>query len=132
MLYMLLICESEAEAAGRSAAEDVARERDYEAVAVELTEAGKYRGCGALEPTGTATTVRVRGGKTLVSDGPFAETKEQLGGYVPVDAATWTTRSPSRPACRRRRAARSRSGRCGPRTPAGLKGIAGRRQWRTT
>ena len=40
----------------------------------------------ALQPTSTATTVRVRDGETLVTDGPFAETKEQLGGYYLIDA----------------------------------------------
>jgi hypothetical protein len=43
------------------------------------------RGGNALQPTGVATTVRVRGGKTLTTDGPFAETKEQLGGYYLVE-----------------------------------------------
>jgi hypothetical protein len=49
-------------------------------------KAGKHKACDALQPTRTATTVRVRDGKTLVSDGPFAETKEQLGGFYVIDA----------------------------------------------
>jgi len=60
--------------------------REHAALDEDLRAAGKYKGCGALEATGSATTVRVRGGKTLVSDGPFAETKEQFGGYYLVNA----------------------------------------------
>jgi hypothetical protein len=48
----------------------------------ELAAAGKIAGGAELQPTSTATTVRVRDGETLVSDGPFAETREQLGGFV--------------------------------------------------
>jgi hypothetical protein len=47
---------------------------------------GNYVAGDALQPTSTATTVRIRDGKTLVTDGPFAETKEQLGGYYLVEA----------------------------------------------
>jgi hypothetical protein len=52
----------------------------------ELVESGKMRGANRLMPVASATTVRVRGGKRMVTDGPFAETKEQLGGYYLVDA----------------------------------------------
>jgi hypothetical protein len=52
----------------------------------ELHEQGKYIGAGPLHPTTTATSVRVRDGKRLVTDGPFAETREQLGGYYLIDA----------------------------------------------
>jgi hypothetical protein len=86
MLYMLLICENESEAAARSAGEDTALARAYDELSAALAAAGKYRGCGALEPTRTATTIRVRTGKTLVTDGPFAETREQLGGYYLIEA----------------------------------------------
>ena len=51
-----------------------------------ITKSGKYRGSNALEPASTATTVRIRDGKTLTIDGPFAETREQLGGYYLVEA----------------------------------------------
>ena len=51
-----------------------------------LTAAGKYITGQALQPTGTATTVRVRNGETLLSDGPFAETKEQLAGFYLLEA----------------------------------------------
>ena len=49
--------------------------------------AAAIKGGNALQPTGTAKTVRVRGGKTVATDGPFAETKEQLGGYYLLEAA---------------------------------------------
>ena len=51
-----------------------------------LRSNGKYRDSKPLEPASTATTVRVRNAKTLTSDGPFIETKEQLGGYYLVEA----------------------------------------------
>src|ERR1700730_8776874 len=58
--------------------------------AVEFTEAlrpsGVYQGGDPLAPTSTATTVRMKGGKTVMTDGPLAETKEQLGGYSIVEA----------------------------------------------
>jgi hypothetical protein len=52
----------------------------------QLHAKGQYRGASPLQPASTATCVRVRGGKPIVSDGPFAETKEQLGGYFLIDA----------------------------------------------
>ena len=54
-------------------------------VADELTAAGKYLGGNPLHPPSTATTVRVREGKRLLTDGPFAETREHLGGYMLID-----------------------------------------------
>ena len=54
--------------------------------AVELDKSGKYIDCGPLHPTSTATSVRVRNNKRVVTDGPFAETREQLGGYFLIDA----------------------------------------------
>jgi hypothetical protein len=51
-----------------------------------LRKSGVYQACDRLEPTSTATTVRMRNGKTVTTDGPFAETKEQLGGYSIVEA----------------------------------------------
>lgn len=52
----------------------------------ELNSTGKYLGAGPLHPVATATSVRVREGKRLVTDGPFAETREQLGGYYLIEA----------------------------------------------
>ena len=54
-------------------------------VANELRAKGQYLGGNPLHPTTTATTVRVRDGKTLLTDGPFAETREHLGGYMLID-----------------------------------------------
>src|SRR5438132_7343192 len=61
--------------------------RDSTQLAHQLAAAGKYLAAAPLEPTATATSVRVRGGKRVVTDGPFAETKEQLGGYFLIDAS---------------------------------------------
>jgi hypothetical protein len=52
----------------------------------ELNALGKYLGASPLHPVATATSIRVRDGKRLVTDGPFAETHEQLGGYFLIDA----------------------------------------------
>jgi hypothetical protein len=66
----------------------------------DLAVAGVMRGGEALQPTGTATTVRVRNGKTRNTDGPFAETKEQLGGFYLIDvpnlddALSWAAKCP--------------------------------------
>ena len=56
-------------------------------LAHDLKKQGKYLGCAPLHPVASATSVRVRQGKRLVTDGPFAETREQLGGYFLIDAA---------------------------------------------
>ena len=56
------------------------------ALARDLAAGGMYLSAGPLHPTATATSVRVRDGKRLVTDGPFAETREQLGGYYLIDA----------------------------------------------
>ena len=54
-------------------------------LAHQLTESGQYLGGAPLQPPSTATRVRVRNGKRFVTDGPFAETHEQLGGYMLID-----------------------------------------------
>jgi hypothetical protein len=58
----------------------------YAAVTQEIRDRGLWQAGEALEPTSTATTVRVRNGQTLTTDGPFAETKEALGGFYLIDA----------------------------------------------
>src|SRR5207247_9845388 len=71
------------------ALDDAEREQCYREsaqLAHQLNAAGQYRAAAPLEPTSTATSVRVRDGKRVVTDGPFAETKEQLGGYFLIDA----------------------------------------------
>ena len=60
--------------------------RDSTQYAQELNSAGKYLSAVPLHPTATATSVRVRGDKRMVTDGPFAETREQLGGFFLVEA----------------------------------------------
>ena len=86
MRYILLIYANEAEWEARSPAEQEAVLREHGVLDDDLRKAGKLGSCDALQATRTATTVRVRQGKTLVTDGPFAETKEQLGGFYVIDA----------------------------------------------
>src|SRR6059058_3756380 len=83
MKYMLLIYMAE------NAMSESERESCYKEstrLCHDLAEAGKFRGASPLQPVATATTVRVREGKRMVTDGPFAETREQLGGFYLVDA----------------------------------------------
>jgi hypothetical protein len=83
MRYMLLIYLDE------QALGDAEREQCYEEsaqLAQELHSSGQYLAAAPLHATSTATSVRVRDGKRLVTDGPFAETREQLGGYFLIDA----------------------------------------------
>ncbi|HWQ53476.1 MAG TPA: YciI family protein [Bryobacteraceae bacterium] len=83
MKYMLLIYADE------QAADEAAREECYQEsteVARQLQAKGQFLAAAPLYPTSTATSVRVRDGKRLVTDGPFAETREQLGGYFLVEA----------------------------------------------
>ncbi len=81
MRYAALIYGNEAVAATMSEAEGQAEMNAYNAFGEFAEKSGVLLGGEALLPTGSATTVRVRDGKTLTTDGPFAETKEQLGGF---------------------------------------------------
>jgi hypothetical protein len=81
MQYLCLIYEAEAVEAIRSEAEQGQTYQEYMAFSQEVGENGKMVGGNALMPTDTATTIHVRDGELTVCDGPFAETKEQLGGY---------------------------------------------------
>ncbi len=83
MKYMLLVYLDEN---ALSEAEREACYRDSARLARDLAARGQYLNASPLQPVCTATCVRVRGGKRAVSDGPFAETHEQLGGYYLVDA----------------------------------------------
>jgi hypothetical protein len=83
MRYMLLIYLDEN---GLSEKERKTCYQESAAYAVELSKGGKYLGAGPLHPTSTATSVRTRNNKRVVTDGPFAETREQLGGYFLIDA----------------------------------------------
>ena len=83
MKYMLLIYMSED---AMSEAERGQCYKDSTQLAHDLNANAQYLGANPLQPVATATSVRVREGKRLVTDGPFAETREQLGGYFLVDA----------------------------------------------
>ena len=86
MKYLLLIYENEAAMSTKSEAEFGAFIGEYMTFTDDIRAAGKLVHGEALQPTATASTVRVRGGKNIVTDGPFAETKEQLGGFYLVEA----------------------------------------------
>ena len=83
MKYMLLIYLDEN---GLSEAERQQCYGDSAAYARQLHERGKYLAAAPLYPTSTATSVRIRDGRSLVTDGPFAETREQLGGFFLIEA----------------------------------------------
>jgi hypothetical protein len=87
MQYLLLIYQSEAATQNRSEADAKAMFMEYGKLTQSIKDSGHYKGGNALQPVATATKVQVRDGKTLTTDGPFAETREQLGGYYLVDAA---------------------------------------------
>jgi hypothetical protein len=86
MKYALLIYGNEAAQATVSESEMHAIVQAYGKVAGELGQQGKLIDAAQLAPTSAATTLRVREGKRLVTDGPFAETHEQLGGYFIINA----------------------------------------------
>ena len=87
MRYLLLIASEESIDAARTPEEEAALMQDYGVFSQECQEAGALLGGERLRPTDRATTVRLRDGETLVTDGPFAETKEQIAGYYLVDCA---------------------------------------------
>jgi hypothetical protein len=86
MQYALLIYGDEETPEGRSDEERRAWYAEYSALSADLRKEGKLLGGEELQPVATATAVRVRDGDTLVSDGPFAETKEVLGGFNLIEA----------------------------------------------
>jgi len=83
--YMLMICRDEVSWDKLSSGERQKIYSDAKELADELTARGQYLGGFPLHPSSSATSVRVRDGKRLVTDGPFAETREQLGGYMIID-----------------------------------------------
>lgn len=85
MLYMLLIYGNEADYARMTEEERAAMMQGHAAFANEALQRGILKGGAALQPTSTATTVRVRNHKKMIIDGPFAETKEQLAGTYLLD-----------------------------------------------
>jgi|SRR5882672_833669 hypothetical protein len=86
MQYLLMIYQNEAEYGKIDAATGKKMMEEYGAFTQSIIQSGNFKAGDALQPTTTATTVRVRDGKTLTTDGPFAETREQLGGYYLVEA----------------------------------------------
>jgi hypothetical protein len=101
MQYLLLIYDEEAKWAGLSEDERNALYGEYMAFTNELRDSGGYVAADQLQPVGTATVVRIRDGEQLTTDGPFAETKEQLGGYYLIEvesldeAIEWAAKIPS-------------------------------------
>jgi hypothetical protein len=87
MQYLLLIYGAEGHWDAMTEAESNKMMQEFGAFTQKITESGNYKGGNRLHPTSKATTVRVRDGKRVVTDGPFAETKEQLGGYYLIEAA---------------------------------------------
>jgi hypothetical protein len=86
MKYLLLVYENEANWNALSEAEKGKIFHEYVAYGAGLRKSGHWLASNALQPVATATTVRVKDGKTLTTDGPFAETREQLGGFYLVEA----------------------------------------------
>jgi hypothetical protein len=101
MRYMFLIYSRETDIAGLSAAAMDELRAAHRAVMDETRAKGIFQGAEPLHPTSTATTVRINGGNPLVTDGPFAETKEQLAGYYILDckdldeAIAWAAKIPT-------------------------------------
>ena len=87
MQYLLLIFEDPTERDRLDAAERAAIYPGYRAFTTAIQQSGQFLNGDPLEPAGTATTLRLRGGRRLITDGPFAETKEQLVGYYAVEAS---------------------------------------------
>ena len=86
MKYLCLIYDDEKMWPSMTKAETDVIMVEYFAFTEAVKKSGHYLGGNALLPTSTATSVRVRQGKTATTDGPFAETKEQLGGYYLIEA----------------------------------------------
>lgn len=85
MRYLCLIC-AETVMEDMTPDEAAAHFQDYAVFIDDIKASGHFVGGNRLKPAGSAATVRVRDGKTLVTDGPFAETKEQFGGYFLIEA----------------------------------------------
>jgi hypothetical protein len=101
MRYMLLVYTKETEMASRTQEEKDIVIAGHAAVLQETSRRGILRAADPLKPTSSATTVRTHDGKPLISDGPFAETKEQLAGYYILDckdldeAISWAAKIPT-------------------------------------
>jgi len=85
MRYLLMIYYDESTHPADGSPEQERLWTEYDEFTGDTIASGAFRGADALHPTATSTTVRVRGGDALVTDGPFAETKEQLGGFYVIE-----------------------------------------------
>ena len=100
MKYMLLLYASESEAPNFTPEEQQAIGKEWQSLLKEAKAAGVLLASNGLASVTTATTVRIREGKSLTIDGPFAETHEQLGGFLMLDcqnldeAIHWATKAP--------------------------------------
>jgi hypothetical protein len=100
MTYLLMLYAEEAGWDRMAKAEQEQAMTAYKAYTEALKQAGALVGSNRLQPTSTATTVRLTNGKSQVLDGPFADSKEQLGGYYLIDvpdldaAISWASRCP--------------------------------------
>ncbi len=86
MKYLCLIYDEEKKMASMSREEGDAFMAEYGAFTQDITKSGHYLGGEALQPVSSATTIRIRGGRMSATDGPFAETREQLGGFYLIEA----------------------------------------------
>lgn len=87
MRYLLLIYSNESANMQQTAAQQEAEMQSYNVFTAEVQQAGVFRSGEALLPAAQTTTVRMHQGKLTTTDGPFAETKEQLGGFYELDCA---------------------------------------------
>jgi hypothetical protein len=101
MQYLMMLYVNEAGWGKMSKAEQQQGEAAYRAYTEALTKANAIKGMNRLQPSSAATTVRLVDGKSQVLDGPYAEAKEQLGGYFLIDVAdldealSWAARCPA-------------------------------------
>jgi hypothetical protein len=100
MKYLMMIYQDDRAEAAKTPEQFQAMLAGYGKFTKDVTDSGVYLGGNPLQPAATATTVRVRGGKVQTTDGPFAETKEQLGGYYLLEckdldeALQWAAKIP--------------------------------------
>jgi hypothetical protein len=87
MQYLCLIYAAESATGAMTQEEQMTLMKDYGAYTQAIIASGNYVGGNPLQPIATATSVKIRDGKTITTDGPFAETREQLGGYYLIEAA---------------------------------------------
>ncbi len=86
MQYLLTIYDVESEQSTRGAEHKAAEMAAYQTFTQSIIESGHFQGGNGLQPTSTATSVRVRNGDIQLTDGPFAESREALGGYYLIEA----------------------------------------------